>query len=1116
MENYYTKEALSRKALLADPDFVKDAREFLRGRTKKEYEDNDELFNAFVEHMRVGTISEITAIRDRSYVKKADEDSKAQAGRLFLTFDRLEKGSTSVGTMIGDYAEGLARSPSTFASIIPGVGWLGKGAARGVSKGLTETTRLLATQSIKKQAAKGAAQAAAIEATVGGIQGAAYTGARKATGFETLGERSVLAGTTIGALAGAVPGAVIGGVAGGVVAKQEARAIQDILAGEAAKSSKLEAGRLAKKALFKDKKAAKIAKALGNRLKPLDKSMVEAGGLLRGVGEDFRLSINPEVLNNIEGALVELLIKVGASAEDVADKRVSQIIGDALSKGIDVDDLKPEFNPTQLQDIVDIQNKYGLTAQQFGQIFVSEMSDAGRTLGLAGRLSKANKQKVGELINESNLLSKAGVTTVELAEEYKTLDAASLAKWVNNLDKARLGFMTVQTATTMRNIIGGGGRTALYLLDNMFRGSLEAIDPFSSPQLRKIGRARIASGARAIKSLTFNSSEAKALSLLFHEEMPERFSRVFRANADIAAAIGPGSGLANFSKKLNILNTFADNGIKRAVFMAELQTQVGGKKALREILRKGEFSDIHEGQLNQAIKEATSVVYQRTYKEKLFKLDKTGKFIQVTKEYPDRGTASKILNLFSSPATTWAIPFPKFVANSIEFMWTHAPVIGLASRGTVPEKIGKQLTGTALLYGAIQLRAAQGPEARWYEMFNKETKQFSDAMPLYGPFAPFMLAADIILRAMGFGTEEKKDGTYGIKNTPLIAGTKQYRTEITSDWKRIINDPAYEQMFNEPFFRDFLKATFGTTFRTGIGLDFMKDFEDDMREATIKRGEGGDIQFRDTVFNDATKRATARFLGNWANTFMVAGGEIRDFYSMVDPQYEKIRDPNVITNGFWATLAAQSLRSLPISDEGNYLGLIQGPEGIETLAMSPARREELRREGRDVTQLTGLGAQQIRSDVERELNRLDIPLYKAYKSFRAMPSLNQKSKELYQQYTVNTLSKVLFSAEYTTKKDNALEQRLLFNKALSNMRIKVRDDLFSISAANYRRNPTDKKAQEEVIFLLNMKFDASNSKDIRRLTRQTFKSRYGRSASTTGEQGVKDMQTLISMATTLR
>ena len=49
-----------------------------------------------------------------------------------------------------------------------------------------------------------------------------------------------------------------------------------------------------------------------------------------------------------------------------------------------------------------------------------------------------------------------------------------------------------------------------------------------------------------------------------------------------------------------------------------------------------------------------------------------------------------------------------------------------------------------------------------------------------------------------------------------------------------------------------------------------------------------------------------------------------------------------------------------------------------------------------------------------------------------------------------------------------------------------------------------------------MKFDASNSKDIRRLTRQTFKSRYGRSASTTGEQGVKDMQTLISMATTLR
>ena len=1114
MQDYYTQDALNRQTLLEDPDFMQDAREFLRGRTKKEYEDNDELFDAFVEHMRVGTISEITAIRDRNYVKKADQAGKDQAGRLFLTFDQLEKGSTSVGTMIGDYGEGLLRSPSTVVSVIPGVGWLGKGAARGVTKGLTEATRLIATQNIKKQALKGAAKAGAIEAAVGGLQGAAYTSARTETGFGELSDRSVLAGTAVGALAGAVPGAIGGGIWGGKVAKQEATAIKDLLAGEATKAAKLEEGARLKKALFaKNKDAAKIAEALGDKLKapkkaPLPEAMTEPGRALMEAGEDWRLTIKPEVLNNLEGALVELLLKVGATPKDVGTKRVSQILGEALTKGVDLEDVTPEFNPTQLQDIVDIQNKYGLTAQQFGHIFVAEISDAGRTLGLAGRLSKAQKQKVGQLVNESNLMSKAGLTTVELAEESKMLDTNSLARWIMNLDKARLGFMTLQTATTMRNTIGGGARSALYLLDNMFQGGIEAINPVATKQARQIGRARMTSGFRALRTITFNQSDANALRLLFHEEMPETFRRVFRQNADIAAAIGPGSGLANISRNLNILNTYADNAFKRAIFMAELETQLGGKKVLKEIIRKGEFSNIHEAQLNRAIKEATSVVYQRTYKEKLYKLGKTGEY----EELKTRGIAGTILKLLSTPVTTWAVPFPKFVANSIEFMYTHAPVIGLAARGTAPEKIGKQLTGTALLYGAIQLRAAQGPEARWYELYNKETKQFSDATPLYGPFAPYMLAADVILRSL----VEKSEGKYIVKQAPLLAGTKEYKAQVAADWKRVADGPRYEQMFSEPFFRDFLKATFGSTFRTGIGYDFIKDFENDMREATVKRGEGGDIQFRDTVFNSATKRATARFLGNWANTFMVAGGEIRDFYSMVDPQYEKIRDPNVITNGFWATLSAQSLRSLPISDEGKYLGLIKGPEGIQTLAMSPARRDVLRREGRDITQLTGLGAQQIRNDVEKELTRLDIPQYKAYKSFRKMPSLNQQAKRLYQQYTENQLMRYLVSAEYTSQVDSPRQQRLLFNEALSEMRTTVRDALFSKAVETYSRNPEDKKVQEELTFLLNMKFDASSSKDVRKLARDTFKAEYRRDAANTGKQGVEDTQKLIDIAKGLR
>ena len=87
MRNYFAGAKLKRQDLLRDQDFLKDAAEFLKGRTGREYDDNEKLFEAFVEHMRIASVNEVTAIRDLNYVKKADQASKDQAGRLYITFD---------------------------------------------------------------------------------------------------------------------------------------------------------------------------------------------------------------------------------------------------------------------------------------------------------------------------------------------------------------------------------------------------------------------------------------------------------------------------------------------------------------------------------------------------------------------------------------------------------------------------------------------------------------------------------------------------------------------------------------------------------------------------------------------------------------------------------------------------------------------------------------------------------------------------------------------------------------------------------------------------------------------------------------------------------------------
>ena len=107
MKNYFAGAKLKREDLLRDNDFLKDAAQFLKGRTGRQYDDDEDLFEAFVEHMRIASVNEITAVRDLNYVKKADQESKDQAGRLYIAFDRLSK-PTSVFNTIKDYAEGLA------------------------------------------------------------------------------------------------------------------------------------------------------------------------------------------------------------------------------------------------------------------------------------------------------------------------------------------------------------------------------------------------------------------------------------------------------------------------------------------------------------------------------------------------------------------------------------------------------------------------------------------------------------------------------------------------------------------------------------------------------------------------------------------------------------------------------------------------------------------------------------------------------------------------------------------------------------------------------------------------------------------------------------------------
>ena len=1006
MSEYHIRESLSREELMKDNEFLSDAATYMAERTGKVFENRDELFEAFVEQRRMASINEIDAYKDFKYVSGADEETKTRAGKLFLTFDKMDN-PTSTWELIKDYGEGLLTAPSTYLSLIPGAGLAAKfglsgatsAAAKGISQGtvrtIGQTAKALAGKSVTKRATEGAIAAGAVEGAIGGVQGGLAAASRKETDMEPYRDTSVTSGALTGAAFGAIPGTIIGGGIAARTAVGEQKAMTLLRQGMKARKERLRMGGNAAEALrkSKNKEDRELYKRVSKQMAPLDarlsKQLKKGEKTKRSfmpefLRDDFTASLTPNVMKNMKGAAVEMLKAAGVKLENFApDARLSEMLFEGLQSAA--------IPPKQVTDIM---NKYGLTQDQLANIFLAEMSMAGKTLSVGGHSKRLVLKALSE---EHKKLDELGLGDPDFADALKMFEEVpgKARELINNIDKARLGLMTIQTATTARNTVNATARTFLFSLDNLGHGVLDvAFSPFSKDTAATAaqGARRALSGARLFKTMTWDVSEANALRLLFSDEMPKTFSRLYRQNADIAAALGAGSGFANFSRKLNVLNTFSDNAFKRAIFMTELQTSVGAKE-LRKLMQEGKFNTIDKQVIADAMEEAMSFTYQKSYRGINGKQTNT----------------SKLLSMMSGPATTWLIPFPKFIMNSVEFMYTHAPIIGLADvpvrallgkpkKGKgffVKQRMAKQVTGAGMLYGAIQLRAEQGPDAKWWEWYNEETGKYENALAFYGPFAAYMFAADLILRS-NLRNKSVSDSTgLPLGDVPLIIGE-----QTRKNWQRVAEDSLTQAFFSEDSDTkaQFMKAVFGSTFRTGTGLELIDAL---YKDTQIDLGENNYDSFINNIVRFGTK---------WVATFGVGVGEVRDMYGLVDDQYKVIRDPEAMTNPLDLAIASV-FRSFPISDEGKFFGLVKGPQGIETPARSATVRGRLYREGSGVKQLTGRGTLRAKDIVDRALDIHKIARYRAFPKLKN-PELNDMAKDIYNEYTETVLFPFLSGSIY--------------------------------------------------------------------------------------------------------
>ena len=958
--NYLGKEYQNKEVLTTDDEFVTDARKFLtkrEGYSEEDLASNDDVYDAYMEHFRYQDVNEVTAIRDLQYAQNANQEEKDRFARLTMLYDT--KANEGFFDAAGDYVQGIATAPSTYVGIASG--GLGKLATVAGLQAAKMGLKKILYGSVKKSVLRGAT----VEGGIGLVQGTAQEMAKVETGY-----KDEISGTNIALTGGlsALTGGVLSGTAGVLQTKQALGATKKLnVAQVAAEKTAKNANEKAKVVL--EKATASQKKFISSKLKALDPEKVALGSALtddiakaKELGT-LKAGLPLELFQNISAATLDLQAKLGKSGITFKKgDRITTVLQRALADG-----------KISTKEIDDVLKEYNLTADQFSLIYKAELSEAGKILNVQSQLVKAI-----EGLSDEGFSTMTGREAKEILSSNKAGSYALSSQLWKDIDRVRLGFMTSQPATTMRNNFNGGFRMAVDL-------TTRSID--------NILNQKVFGGTRNFKNIldgkdvfkyAFNPYEARVTRILLEKSMPDTARKLFRDAADLAATTGGESKLAKIGTKINFLNTGSDNFFKQTMLTASLKRRLSDQgKDLNKIIEEGKFNLIDKDVINKSIDDALEFTYQSGFygKDSGIFAKGTQKFLKAHREMPF------VLSSF--------IPFPRFIANQMKFIYNHAPVIGMLglenigkksgyakntlnmSREVFTKKIAQQSGGVAMLYAAYNWRAKQGEGAMWNEI-KDDQGNYINALPMYGPFAAFMLAADIMYRYFN-------SDVGGVKDIRDIAQTD------TQYWKNA------------------LQATTGSQFRTGYGLYAIDKLWSDVT------GEGDFI-------GSKGERIAGEFVGNIVNTFMIPVSVLKDLYTPFDKESRKIPETRGGQVNFWSVVAQRGFRALPDMGPEYDMGMsdpfISGtPEAVDPIEK----------------QLFGFTKRPRKNSLQEEMGKLNLEPYQVYKrntneliDFNIRNILSTPGSE----YNLNeNIGGMLTGSEYTSLKTQQQKRNYIMDKA---------------------------------------------------------------------------------------
>lgn len=908
-------EFLLKSNLTIDPEFLDDAATFLYETEGLVLADPEEIYDAYMEHMRFSDVNEATTIRDLSTIRDSSDEMKEKFARLYHTYDKMnvfreDEDFSDAITAFGDYAEGILTAPSTYLGILTG----------GLAKGTAVAGQQVAKAAIRKQlissiTKRGVLAGAATEGAIGLGQG----DIQERIKVELFPEYEYDVGSV--ALQGGLstlPGGIFGGLSARKGAKQAVRA---------ERIGQIGAERVARKNSAATQAAEETIRAAD------DVKKRQISQILVGAGEEVRTEKLPQseyLLTQLDDStqirIQAAAIELGTSLKpikfsDGTTERITETIARGIADG-----------SISARNFDEIMTKYNLTSPQLALLFTADVSRAARTLQRASQVSRVRKMaeaiatQSGNSFDEGDLARsiRGGFSQQDLDEMglYKNITKA-FEEGFMGFEQMRRGLMTTQLQTTQRNIAGGGMRVFIDEIENLFTagsrqiGEALGMKPSSMTQPSKITPPSM------IKYL-WNQSEAELIAKAYSTALPKEATRLFAEFIDVAdtqALSGVGGAMANFGRKLNFLNKHADNFYKKAIFAGQLDRLTRSKfgKSVADMLAEGEMDKITVDMYRNATQKAYELLYQKTPSTKT----ELGKFANAYLRLDKQAGIGMVTGL--------VMPFPRFIFNQLEFFAERAPIIGLAfSKGQgAAEQSVKQLSGLGMIGGFAVYRATQGPDTKWYNHTN-EKGETTNLAPMLAGLTPFLYMGDVLYRSLS-------------EKTDIPSGSKMLD--------------------------DLQSVLVGEGFKTGASKTL---FDRTIPEAFRAFTTGEEVSIR--VAEEAGK-----ILGDYAATLMynLPSGLARDGYGLYNDEARMIIETNGEIR-LWDAFMMRFTRGLPAFVRDPILEYYDPNIEIRSRPVIE-KSADTKTQIPLSTSVTGLNIQAPESAMEKEFNRLGLTTYDVYK-----------------------------------------------------------------------------------------------------------------------------------------